>query len=327
MKACLKTIIPTRWSLRGAILPVIGAALFAGAVHQATADLTIDVRAVSIVSGAVSGDVISTDGKTVSLSQNSTGGETVQFSVWAQLTNSSGGNGTFGFLSKYFNVATTGTALGLTGSCNSDGLSAAATVFGNFGQSNHGLSQDFNGDGSQDLGGTYTNISANVPRIVSPNGNGDSTMSSYQTFHVTNGVLDSNNGVSGNTHDATIVTNILSNQGIEIELATFNFTVTAIGNWTNLMLNAAEDKFSSTTYKNANTYFIDGQNTGGSSNGAHNGYSTSGSVVAGNSGSLIHYGTGVTFNELVVAPEPGTWAMLVGGFGMLALGRRLRRRS
>jgi len=49
---------------------------------------------------------------------------------------------------------------------------------------------------------------------------------------------------------------------------------------------------------------------------------------------LLSYNTfsatsGVNFNDvtLTVVPEPSTWAMLIGGIGMLAFGQRLRRRS
>ena len=88
------------------------------------------------------------------------------------------------------------------------------------------------------------------------------------------------------------------------------------------MLNAAEDMFAAPPFMNNNSSFYDGQYTGGSPDGYHNGYRTSGNVRAGTAGSLIHYGSAVVFT-----PEPGTFAMLVAGFGMLAFGQRLRCRS
>ena len=346
MKAYIQKFCRSRWSLRALLLPVIGAAMMAGTAPKATADLTIDLRAVSFMhydsgtrattnsSVGNGGGSISVDGKAVS---GVVAGDLIAFDVYAQITTSAlvynasldmnvyevGMANVMGSILSSNGTGLTGSTgwksgSGSTAKFNASTPKGLTDIVGAWksGGTTYGTSQDLNADGSQDLGSNGTDINSDFMRYGSDLTKGDSAYSRLQMTMLDDGGWLAQQGVAGDIHDSTLgaaTTKLSMNgafAGIEMKLGQVGFTVVNNGGSLHLNWTYATTLLSG---RNNALAFYDGM---GSTGGYHTG-------LDGAAGTY-HVGADVVLQGLAV-PEPGTWAMLVGGLGMLALGRRRRR--
>ena len=354
MNAFIGKIPWSCWGLRGLLLIIIGCAIIGPATPKAFADLTIDLRASAFVqysydpdtktaytgtnSTGIGGGTISADRKTIS---GVVSGDIIAFDLWAQVTNTSGGIGYFGLRNVMGSVVSSN-ASGLSGSTGwmSTDVANNVTIFNaqtgkgisdivqawKSGSTTYGNSVDLNNDNSQDLGSVGTDVNTNYIHYACDLTAGDSAYSHFQMVQVkSNGTLGS--GSAGTVHDASLINNNTLKRvtndngfgkGVEFKLGQVAFTVVN-NNGGSLRLNWTYPTSLSSGQSSA-LGFYDGMGTqSGYSAGFHVGVGTGFAV------GTYHSGPDVLIQGLAV-PEPGTWAMLVGGVGLLALlGRRRRR--
>ena len=325
------------WSLGAAVIPALGiAALLAGS-NQASANLTVDFRAVSVVGAGIAASAKSVTGVQV--------GDVVNVQIWAQMTNTgSTGNGRFGMQMLEGNVLTIGSASGITGNATFASLfpsGVATDGFGGFdtGSANgdqNGLQyggndtnldtpkvnslNDLNGDGSGDIG-TKSTATADVTGFLKvasntaggyqgsvPKGQQTVFLNSNATVSTTYLNAAYSQGASWNIINNQTIGGNASQYGIELLIGTFHFTITSVpSGGANVDLNwqhAAKVQVGTTLA----------------------GWSDGGTI--GRTGNAAGAALMFTGSDVVISvPEPATWATLVGGFGLLAFTQRLRRRS
>jgi len=271
------------------------------------------------ITTTLSVDLVATGGNGVSISGSNvyvTNGSTVNIQLWADVW-ATDFTSTSGTLSE---VGVAGSILvaGLSGT-NADGTFASGgvstlAVDSMYKASNTqiGLAQDLNGDGALDLGGKTSSTSSNTQFIEArcDVGNSAYTFVSSTSGTVHNYQLST---VAGATFGTEWRYNPLNANSVQFLIGTLTWTVT----------NAPTDTTNPRVMQWQFPKF-----TGGAAGlmgmwGDNNVYHDS--ITDTSNGALSNSGQGLQI--FAVVPEPGTWAMLVGGMGMLALGQRFRRRS
>ena len=227
----------------------------------------------------------------------------ITMQIWATVTTTNVFNSAHSFGMQ----SLAGRIIGAGGSTNIKGSMSGVTASAPFNfNSVAGTVQDLNSDGSFDLGGTSTsNVTGDfVTQSDNTNSSGDNGGSGAFYYM--------SNNASGSTPSLTLDTNMIKNSnGYSFLMGTATFTLantsTMVDPSTPMVLAYNPYPTGSIGVKSLVAKWLEDGTK----------YSASSTNVPA---------AGLTLSIYAV-PEPGTWAMLLGGMGMLALGKRFRRVS
>ena len=279
---------------------LIAAASFVGlGVLPSFADLKIDLIPFASTGGILNGQRFD------ATSNNAT----ITFGIWATITTTSGFNtaNATGIQVLWGDVVTAN-----ANPTNMSGSVGGATPYGQFtSQSSAGATGvDFSTtpDGSTDLGGVGTNTGNLMKFRCDP---------TDATGEIINSLSMQTNRAHASSMDSSHLTALANGYSFFMGQATFTLTLGTLTDSSNpLTLSYRIDDASSL----GTGEFISSLNVASTAKWVENGvYKQASNTFYPTAGSII--------SIYAAIPEPGTWAMLVGGFGMLALGQRRRRRA
>jgi len=276
--------------------------------------------AVSVADGTVNGSGLSMGAATYSGASTLSGTTTASSITVASGTTSLTGNAT-----------SSGTlAVSAGGTLKNSGVATASNVHVSTGGSltnngtvngNVGVSGLLNGNGTINgnlslSGGTLA--PGNSPGTTTVNGTYSMDAASTLSMQVTS-------GTTAGTYDQVVVSGSVTLAGT-LDLSSLS-TLTALGQSITLIVNnsgqtAVSEGFFGTVKVDGTSVALGADNTFSITLGA----TTTEYQLAFTSSSSSSDGTANDLT-LMVVPEPSTWAMILGGIGMLAFGQRLRRRS
>jgi hypothetical protein len=280
-------------------LPLLAAAFAALAVNTASAELTFQLSAVSATNGALITNTTLNNQSIGTAVTNAAVGTVVTLDIWAQVTTATTGtNSIWGMSAAVGNIVTSGTSPFLVGSMSTATINTAFTS--SFSPGTTLLNAN---TGSTDLGAPSTNTASSSANIE------------LQANTTANGTLvGSTDYVTSSTPEGDTVVSLTGGSifGSSFLLGTATFTISSAASPSSVSLN----------------WQIPPSFSGGAQKGVRAGWTQAdGASDTGNlqSGSMTA-GTALLISAVAV-PEPGTWAMLLGGFGTLFGIQRFRRKT
>jgi hypothetical protein len=277
---------------------VLALASMAVTIHNAHAIVTFDLRAVSATGGAtvVNGGSGITQ---TSVVNNAVAGTVVTVNIWAQVTASAVGNGVFGFSQVVGGVASAqnGSSPFLVGALSTANLVQSPFTF-SFANGTTGV----NGTtGSTDIfGSSSSGASAPSSGWIQGLANTTSGGTSIGGYFMPTNAAPNGATVNNIGNGSTLF-------GYEFLIGITTYTVSSAANGSSIKLNWTVPAFSTTSTRAQRAAWTEGDNL----------VDQSTTAIPGN------VATALVINAV---PEPNTYAMMIGGLGMLVAFNRFRRK-